>query len=72
MDGNHQDPTRTQHGGDRVLDQGSPWDTVATNEIGNDHGQTKSFMGNISSTHEVVYFHAGMNRARVEARRYSY
>ncbi len=22
-----------------MLDQGSPWDTVATNEIGNDHGQ---------------------------------
>ncbi len=98
-DGLHWDPTRTQHGGSRVLDQGSPWDTVATNKIGNDHGQMKSLMGNVSSTHEVVYFHdfiileghyldsvrshdhwvnmktqwnAGMNRARVEARRYSY
>ncbi len=61
--------------------------------------QMKSLMGNVSSTHEVVYFHdfiileghyldsvrshhhwvnmktqwnAGTNRARVEARRYSY
>ncbi len=82
-----------------MLDQGSPWDTVATNKIGNDHGQMISLMGNVSSTHEVVYFHnfiileghyldsvrsrdrwvnmktqwnAGTNRARVEARRYSY
>ncbi len=56
-DGLHRDLTRTQHGGSRVLDQGLPWDTVVTNEIGNDHGQTKSLMGNVSSTHEVVYFH---------------
>ncbi len=40
-----------------MLDQGSPWDTVATNEIGNDHGQMKSLMGNVSLTHKVVYFH---------------
>ncbi len=40
-----------------MLDQGSPWDTVVTNEIGNEHGQTTSLMGNISSMHEVVYFH---------------
>ena len=56
-DGIPWDPNRTQHGGSRVLDQGLPWDTVATNEIRNEHGQMTSLMGNVSSMHEVVYFH---------------
>ncbi len=42
-DGFSQDPNCTQHGGSWVLDQGSLWDTVTSNEIRNDHGQmTKS------------------------------